>query len=190
MLFFFFLSVGLFSFWGHLDSWGHLNLFLKSLLFGSLFLFGGNLYLSSNFGVIFMFVVIFIYGECLWNILNGAKNIIIRNVFEGNQNALANRVKPWFAVQHVFYCVVTVLEILLFWELINRWQQQPTHLPDMGTIINYFSVKLVQIYHSIAHTIVQTWGKIQTSRCCLRKFFRFEEICCPYYRVFCPLLSR
>ena len=36
----------------------------------------------------------------------------------------------------------------------------------------------------------QTWEKIQTSRHCLRKFFRIEEIFCPYYRVFRPLSSR
>ena len=35
----------------------------------------------------------------------------------------------------------------------------------------------------------QTWEKIQTSRRCLRKFFRIEEICCSYYRVCHPFIE-
>jgi len=64
-------------------------------------------------------------------------------------------------------------------------------------VLHIFQFVFIQLSHSPQNSSIdetaahrscspgkQTWEKIQTSRRCLGKFFRIEEIFCPYYRWF------
>ena len=84
----------------------------------------------------------------------------------------------FFMLGHFWTDFVNFGQVWHFWTL--RYKALPR---------DYLQLSIPIPKDTFNDTRRQTWEKIQTSRRCLRKFFKIEEICCPYYHVFRPFIE-